>query len=289
MSGQQSSPVYKIALGIEYDGSKYYGWQRQNEVRSVQEKLEKALSQVANEPINVFCAGRTDAGVHGTGQVVHFETTALRKDAAWTLGVNANLPGDIAVRWVKTVPDDFHARFSATARRYRYIIYNHRLRPAVLAKGVTHYYEPLDAERMHRAAQCLLGENDFTSFRAVQCQSRTPWRNVMHINVTRHGPYVVVDIKANAFVHHMVRNIVGSLLEVGAHNQPESWIAELLAARDRTLAAATAKAEGLYLVAVDYPDRFDLQNRQWARYFWRTNPNRTPETCRVERQRQIWT
>ncbi|MFR0416319.1 tRNA pseudouridine(38-40) synthase TruA, partial [Escherichia coli] len=198
MSDQQQPPVYKIALGIEYDGSKYYGWQRQNEVRSVQEKLEKALSQVANEPITVFCAGRTDAGVHGTGQVVHFETTALRKDAAWTLGVNANLPGDIAVRWVKAVPDDFHARFSATARRYRYIIYNHRLRPAVLSKGVTHFYEPLDAERMHRAAQCLLGENDFTSFRAVQCQSRTPWRNVMHINVTRHGPYVVVDIKANA-------------------------------------------------------------------------------------------
>ncbi|WP_001292649.1 phosphatidylglycerol--membrane-oligosaccharide glycerophosphotransferase [Escherichia coli] len=223
-----------------------------------QENIATFLSQVANEPITVFCAGRTDAGVHGTGQVVHFETTALRKDAAWTLGVNANLPGDIAVRWVKAVPDDFHARFSATARRYRYIIYNHRLRPAVLSKGVTHFYEPLDAERMHRAAQCLLGENDFTSFRAVQCQSRTPWRNVMHINVTRHGPYVVVDIKANAFVHHMVRNIVGSLMEVGAHNQPESWIAELLAAKDRTLAAATAKAEGLYLVAVDYPDRYDL-------------------------------
>ncbi|QBM24330.1 tRNA pseudouridine(38-40) synthase TruA [Citrobacter arsenatis] len=258
MSDQQQPSTHKIALGIEYDGSKYYGWQRQNEVRSVQEKLEKALSQVANERINVFCAGRTDAGVHGTGQVVHFETTALRKDAAWTLGVNANLPGDIAVRWVKAVPDDFHARFSATARRYRYIIYNHRLRPAVLGKGVTHYYEPLDAERMHRAAQCLIGENDFTSFRAVQCQSRTPWRNVMHINVERFGAYVVVDIKANAFVHHMVRNIVGSLLEVGAHNQPESWIAELLAAKDRTLAAATAKAEGLYLVAVDYPDRFDL-------------------------------
>ena len=139
MSDQQQPPVYKIALGIEYDGSRYYGWQRQNEVRSVQEKLEKALSQVANEPITVFCAGRTDAGVHGTGQVVHFETTAQRKDAAWTLGVNANLPGDIAVRWVKAVPDDFHARFSATARRYRYIIYNHRLRPAVLSKGVTHF------------------------------------------------------------------------------------------------------------------------------------------------------
>lgn len=258
MSDVEQKPVHKIALGIEYDGSKYYGWQRQNEVRSVQEKLEKALSQVANEPINVLCAGRTDAGVHGTGQVVHFETTAVRKDAAWTLGVNANLPGDIAVRWVKAVPDDFHARFSATARRYRYVIYNQRLRPAVLSQGVTHFYEPLDAGRMHRAAQCLIGENDFTSFRAVQCQSRTPWRNVMHIHVSRFGAYVVVDIKANAFVHHMVRNIVGSLMEVGAGHQPESWIADLLAAKDRTLAAATAKAEGLYLVSVDYPDRFDL-------------------------------
>lgn len=264
MSEMEQQPICKIALGIEYDGSKYYGWQRQNEVRSVQEKLEKALSQVANEPITVFCAGRTDAGVHGTGQVVHFETRAQRKDAAWTLGVNANLPGDIAVRWVKHVPADFHARFSATARRYRYVIYNHRLRPAVLSQGVTHFHQPLDAERMQRAAQCLLGENDFTSFRAVQCQSRTPWRNVMHINVTRYGAYVVVDIKANAFVHHMVRNIVGSLMEVGAGNQPESWMAELLAAKDRTLAAATAKAEGLYLVSVDYPAHYDLPVLQWA-------------------------
>lgn len=162
------------------------------------------------------------------------------------------------MRWVKDVPADFHARFSATARRYRYVIYNHRLRPAVLSHGVTHFHQPLDAERMQRAAQCLLGENDFTSFRAVQCQSRTPWRNVMHINVTRYGAYVVVDIKANAFVHHMVRNIVGSLMEVGAGNQPESWMAELLAAKDRTLAAATAKAEGLYLVSVDYPAHYDL-------------------------------
>ena len=248
----------KLALGIEYDGSRYYGWQRQNEVRSVQEKVERALSKVADHPVSIFCAGRTDAGVHGTGQVVHFETTSQRPDGAWTLGVNANLPPDIAVRWVKAVPDDFHARFSATARRYRYVIYNQRLRPAVLSQGVTHFYEPLDAECMQRAAQCLIGENDFTSFRAVQCQSRTPWRNVMHINVSRYGAYVVVDIKANAFVHHMVRNIVGSLMEVGAGHQPESWIAELLAAKDRTLAAATAKAEGLYLVSVDYPDRFDL-------------------------------
>ncbi|RLM24882.1 tRNA pseudouridine(38-40) synthase TruA [Brenneria alni] len=253
----ESSPL-KIALGIEYDGSRYYGWQRQAEVDSVQACLEQALTRVANEPISVFCAGRTDAGVHATGQVVHFLTQAARKDAAWTMGVNANLPPDIAVRWVKTVSDDFHARFSATARRYRYVIFNHRYRPAILARGVTHYYLPLDAGRMERAGQCLLGENDFTSFRAVQCQSRTPWRNVNHLKVTRHGAYIVVDIKANAFVHHMVRNIVGSLMEVGCGNQPEGWIAQLLAAKDRSLAAATARAEGLYLVAVDYPARFAL-------------------------------
>ncbi|BDH45057.1 tRNA pseudouridine synthase A [Salmonella enterica subsp. enterica serovar Choleraesuis] len=252
------TPLYRIALGIEYDGSRYYGWQRQQEVRSVQEKLEKALTQVANEPINVFCAGRTDAGVHATGQVVHFETRSLRKDAAWTLGINANLPKDIAVRWVHSVPESFHARFSATARRYRYIIYNERLRPAVMGQGVTHFHLPLDAALMHEAAQCLLGENDFTSFRAVQCQSRTPWRNVMHVHVNRYGSYVVVDIKANAFVHHMVRNIVGSLLEVGCGNKPVGWMAELLAEKDRTLAAATARAEGLYLVAVDYPQEFAI-------------------------------
>lgn len=258
MSEGQPQPTYKIALGIEYDGSRYYGWQRQNEVPSVQEKLEQALSRVANEPVHVFCAGRTDAGVHGTGQVVHFVTHAQRKEAAWTLGVNAHLPDDIAVRWGKPVADDFHARFSATARRYRYIIYNQRLRPAVLSHGVSHYYAPLDEQKMQRAAHCLLGEHDFTSFRAVQCQSRTPWRCVSHLYVIRYGAYVVVDIKANAFVHHMVRNIVGSLLEVGAGNQPESWIAELLAAKDRTLAAATAKAEGLYLVAVDYPEQYAI-------------------------------
>lgn len=248
----------KIALGIEYDGSRYYGYQRQAEVDSVQQCLEAALSQVADEPIVVFCAGRTDAGVHATGQVVHFTTHAVRKDAAWTMGVNTHLPPDIAVRWVKTVDEEFHARFSATARRYRYLIYNHRYRPAILSHGMTHFYHPLDAERMERAGQCLLGENDFTSFRAVQCQSRTPWRNVKHLKVMRHGAYIVVDIKANAFVHHMVRNIVGSLMEIGCGNRPESWMAELLAAKDRKLAAATAKAEGLYLVDVDYPESFGL-------------------------------
>lgn len=248
----------RVALGIEYNGAAYFGWQRQREVNSVQQELEQALSVVANQPIEVLCAGRTDSGVHGTGQVVHFDTDIERKMVAWTMGVNANLPGDIAVRWACEVPDSFHARFSATARRYRYIIYNHKLRPGILSAGVSHYHAELDAEKMHRAGQFLLGENDFSSFRAAHCQSNTPWRNVMHLSVTRHGHYIVVDIKANAFVHHMVRNIVGSLIVVGQGEQPEVWIDQLLKAKDRTLAGATAKAEGLYLVEVDYPAEFAL-------------------------------
>lgn len=248
----------KVALGIEYNGAAYFGWQRQREVSSVQQELERALSIVANHPVEVFCAGRTDAGVHGTGQVVHFDAHVERKMIAWTMGVNANLPSDIAVRWAHEVDDSFHARFSATARRYRYVIYNHKLRPGILSAGVSHYHLDLDEKKMHSAGQYLLGENDFTSFRAVHCQSRSPWRNVMHLNVTRHGAYVVVDIKANAFVHHMVRNIVGSLILVGQGEQPEDWIKWLLAEKDRTLAGATAKAGGLYLVEVDYPNEFAL-------------------------------
>jgi len=248
----------RIALGIEYDGSAYYGWQRQPEAASVQACLEKALSRVADAPISVFCAGRTDKGVSATGQVVHFETPVLRREAAWTMGVNTHLPKNISVRWMSEVAEDFHARFSATARRYRYIIYNHRFRAAILQSGITHVHLPLDVDKMQRAGQALLGENDFTSFRASQCQSRTPWRYMIHLNVSRHGNYVVVDVKANAFVHHMVRNIVGSLIEVGSGAQSENWMAELLAAKDRNLAAATAKAEGLYLVSVDYPEKFGL-------------------------------
>lgn len=260
-----------IALGIEYDGSRYYGWQRQSEVASVQGCLEKALSKVAAEPVSVFCAGRTDAGVHATGQVVHFHTAAVRKDAAWTMGVNTHLPPDIAVRWVKTVPENFHARFSATARRYRYVIFNHRFRPAILSKGVTHFHYPLDEKRMHEAAQSLLGENDFSSFRAAQCQSNTPWRNVHHLNVVRKGQYVIVDIQANAFVHHMVRNIVGSLIEVGAGNQPVEWMKWLLEQKDRKLAAPTAKPEGLYLVNVIYPEKFAIPQKNLGPLFLEDN------------------
>lgn len=248
----------RIALGIEYDGAQFFGWQRQREVETVQECLEKALSKIANHPVDVFCAGRTDAGVHGTGQVVHFDTNAVRPDKGWTMGVNANLPDAIAVTWVKHVPDDFHARFSATARRYRYVIYNERLRPGILNHGLSHYHSPLDADKMHQAAQSLLGENDFSSFRAAQCQSNSPNRFVHHVNVTRTGSFVVIDIKANAFVHHMVRNIAGSLIAIGKGEQPVEWMAELLALKDRTQAAETAKPHGLYLIDVDYPEEFGL-------------------------------
>ncbi len=248
----------RIALGIEYDGAQHYGWQRQREVPSVQEHLEKALSTVANTPIEVQCAGRTDAGVHATGQVVHFDCDAVRPLKAWTMGVNANLPSSVAVKWCVHVSDDFIARFSATGRRYRYVIYNHKMRPAILEQGITHIHRPLNEHLMHEAAQALLGEQDFSAFRAALCQSKTPFRNVTNVTVSRHGAFVVVDISANAFLHHMVRNIVGSLVEIGSGHQPVDWIATLLAGRDRTLSAATAKPNGLYLVKVDYPDAFGL-------------------------------
>ena len=248
----------RIALGIEYDGAAYYGWQRQKDVISVQQELEKALTKIANHTVTVNCAGRTDAGVHGTGQVVHFETDADRKDVAWTLGVNANLPDDIAVRWVKHVDQTFHARFSATARRYRYIIYNGELRPGILRTGLSHYHMQLDEQKMQLAGQTLLGKQDFTSFRALHCQANSPVRTIEHLNVTRRSDFIIIDIKANAFLHHMVRNIAGSLIEIGRGNQDIDWLTTLLSHKDRSKAAATAKPGGLYLVEVDYPEQFDL-------------------------------
>lgn len=248
----------KIALGIEYEGANYSGWQRQSHINSVQQTLEQAISQIAQTKIGVTCAGRTDAGVHATGQVVHFECPVERKLSAWTLGANTLLPDDIAIRWAHPVPADFDARFSATARRYRYIIFNNRFRPGILRQGVTQVYEPLDAEKMHIAAQSLVGEKDFSAFRASHCQSNTPFRNVHKVSVVRLGQYLVVDITANAFLHHMVRNIVGSLVEIGKGEAQVEWIAELLANKDRTLAAATAKANGLYLIDVTYPAKFEL-------------------------------
>lgn len=257
----------RYALGVEYDGKNYCGWQRQKNAPSVQQRLEIALSKIADESIEVICAGRTDTGVNATNQVVHFDTKKIRKDAGWTLGVNSHLPSDIAVTWVKQVADDFHARFSATARRYRYIIGNTRLRSAILSSGISHCHFPLNENLMHQAAQSLLGRNDFTSFRTVHCQSHSPNRTLIHCNVSRQGDFIIIDVKANAFLHHMVRNIAGSLMDVGQEKRPVSWIKEVLEAKNRCLAGMTGPSAGLYFVAVDYPEEFGIPKKNMGPLF----------------------
>ena len=257
----------RYALGIEYDGKNYCGWQRQKSVVSVQQTLEKALSKIADEPIEVVCAGRTDTGVNATNQVIHFDTNKIRKDVAWTLGVNTHLPSDVAVTWVKAVDEEFHARFSATARRYRYIIYNNTLRSAILSYGISHCHYPLNEKLMHEGAQHLVGKHDFTSFRTVHCQSHSPVRTIEHCQVTRQGEYLIVDIKANAFLHHMVRNIVGSLMRVGQEQESSAWIKEVLEQKNRCVAGVTAPPEGLYFVEVDYPQQFALPKRPFGPLF----------------------
>ena len=257
----------RIALGVEYDGSAFYGWQRQQSVISVQQLVEEGLSKIANHPVKVTCAGRTDAGVHATGQVVHFDTDSVRHRSAWTIGINGFLPSTVSVRWFKETSDDFHARFSATARRYRYIIHNSTLRSGILAGGVTTFFAPLDHELMHEAAQYLVGKQDFSAFRAVNCQANTPIRDLSHIHISRIGDYVILDVRANAFLHHMVRNIVGSLLLIGCGEKPVDWIKTLLADKDRTKAGATAKPNGLYLVDVTYPEQFDLPRKSLGPLF----------------------
>jgi tRNA pseudouridine38-40 synthase len=248
----------RVALGIEYDGTDFSGWQRLGHGPSVQAAVEAALSFVADHPVAVTCAGRTDAGVHARCQVVHFDTHAERGERAWVLGATTHLPRAVAVLWARTVPDDFHARFSARARRYRYVILNRAVRPALEARFVAWERVPLDAGAMHAAAQALLGEQDFSSFRAVSCQSPHARRNVTEINVRREAERVVVEIEANAFLHHMVRNIVGSLLQVGRGEQPAGWIAELLAARDRNVAGVTAPPQGLTFLGPRYPAEWGL-------------------------------
>ena len=248
----------RYAAIIEYNGAAYAGWQRQLHAPSVQAQVEAAFSRVANVPVEILCAGRTDAGVHGTHQVVHFDCDAARPDRAWVLGANNHLPADIAVRWAGRVADDFHARFSALARRYRYLIANQTMRSGLAAKSFTIVPEPLSAVLMHEAAQYFVGEQDFSAVRAASCQALTAARNVHHVRVSRIGQYVLVDIAANAFLHHMVRNIVGVLLEVGTGRQPPDWPRQLLQSRDRALAASTASAAGLHLVGVRYPLRFQM-------------------------------
>lgn len=248
----------RIALGVEYDGSAFAGWQWQPAKRTLQSALEEALSFVAAEPVRVVCAGRTDAGVHALEQVVHFDTEAERKSYSWLMGTNTALPEDLRVLWAREVPENFHARTSAIARFYRYVILNRPMRSALQRHQVTWHYAPLDAGAMAAAAEHLLGEHDFSSFRAQDCQSRSPNRYLHFIHVRREDDRVVIDLCANAFLHHMVRNIAGVLMEVGAGKRPPAWAGEVLRARDRKAAAATAPAEGLYLAGICYPESFGI-------------------------------
>lgn len=218
----------------------------------------EALSTVADSPIKVCCAGRTDAGVHASAQVIHFDCPVSRPCSAWTRGVNTLLPDDISVTWAQQVPATFHARFSAFSRRYRYLIRNSDTRPGLARHRCCWIADEIDIQRMESAADCLLGEHDFSAFRSAACQSRSPFRRITRARITRREDLIVIDIEANAFLHHMVRNIVGALLEVGRGRQAVAWTAHLLASRDRTLGAATAPASGLYLVGVGYPEEFAI-------------------------------
>lgn len=243
----------RIALGVQYDGAGFRGWQSQQPgVRTVQACLEQGLTRVAAHPVKLICAGRTDAGVHGVGQVVHFDTTAVRTARSWVLGGNANLPMDISLHWACAVPDEFHARFSALARCYRYLICNRPYRAALWRQRATWHYHPLEAVQMHTAAQALVGEHDFSSFRAAECQARHPIREIYRLEVRRQGDFVVLEVEANAFLHHMVRNIVGCLVYIGKGKYSVDWMRQLLASCDRTYAAPTFSPAGLYLAGVKY-------------------------------------
>lgn len=251
----ESNKAVRVALCVEYDGAAFHGWQRQGDqdLSTVQGEVERALSKIANHPIDLICAGRTDTGVHATAQVVHFDCEIDRGEKAWIRGTNSLLPPTVRIIWACNVSDEFHARFSALSRRYQYVIYDAPVESAIMARRVTHTRATLDIAAMHEAGQHLLGEQDFSSFRAAGCQSRTPFRNVMHLRVYRHHRFIVLDIQANAFLQHMVRNIAGTLLEIGAGRRSPDWAAQVLSAKDRTVAAMTASPYGLYLVAVEYP------------------------------------
>jgi tRNA pseudouridine38-40 synthase len=254
-------PTQRYAMGIEYDGSEFSGWQRLSKhgesdpegYVTLQSVIEEALSFVAGAPIGTICAGRTDAGVHAAGQVIHFDSPVQRDPRGWVLGTTSKLPPAMGALWCVPVNDGFHARFSARARRYRYSILNRMVRPALNRQVLTWERRPLDADAMHRAAQALLGENDFSAFRTVHCQAPHARRDLQEITVSREGDVVMVEVQANAFLHHMVRNIVGSLLVVGRGDAPERWVADLLAGRDRTKAGPTAPSNGLVFLGPRYP------------------------------------
>jgi len=248
----------RIALGVEYDGSAFHGWQIQPQGNTVQDALQAALGQIAGQPVDVVCAGRTDAGVHATGQVVHFESQVNRPLTAWVRGVNTFLPPAVSVRWAHPVADDFHARFSAYGRCYRYLLLNRPQRPGVGHGRVGWYHHPLDVDVMQHAAERLVGEHDFSSFRASDCQAKTPVKLMRRADVRRVGELIVFDFEASAFLHHMVRNLVGSLVYIGQGKHPPEWMTQLLEGADRRLAAPTFSAAGLYLVGVNYESHWGL-------------------------------
>lgn len=251
----------RIALGIEYDGSSFAGWQAQAHALGIQAAVEAAVAHVADHRVEVVAAGRTDAGVHAAIQVAHFDTTAVRTERSWVLGTNSGLPRQVTALWAREVPEDFHSRYSARSRSYRYFILNRQVRPALAATYVTWMREQLDSERMHRAAQQLVGEHDFSSFRAAECQSRTPMRRLDRIDVTRQGELICIAVTANAFLHHMVRNIAGVLMAVGCGDRPEGWVGDVLMARDRRSGGVTAPPQGLYLAGIEYDPALQLPSR----------------------------
>ncbi len=251
----------RIALGISYDGRAYQGWQSQLSGQTIQDRLEKALTQLAAQPISTLCAGRTDAGVHALMQVVHFNTSAERREVSWVRGANASLPKDISVEWARGVPDAFHCRASAVSRRYAYILYAAPVRPSVHAGRVGWVMQPLDVDQMREAANLLLGKQDFSSFRASACQALTPVKDMHGITFSQRGAYVRIEFEANAFLHHMIRNIMGCLVAIGTGKYPAQWMSEVLHARQRQSAAPTFAPDGLYFLGPRYDPQWGLPER----------------------------
>lgn len=281
--------VQRWVAGVEYNGALFKGWQRQKHHPglSVQDALENALSKVANHPVNIVCAGRTDSGVHASSQVIHFDTTALRTERSWKLGVNTGLPHGVCLNWVQPAPEldvsqvadaregQFHARFSAVARRYRYFILNKPVKPGLMHDQATWWRVPLDSSKMHEAAQALIGKHDFSSFRASDCQANNAVRTMKDISVTRINEWVIIEVCANAFLYHMVRNIAGVLLPIGEGRKPIEWCSEVLSQQDRTKAGVTAPGEGLYFVDVEYPEFPNLPIENDGPYFYQLLKERT--------------
>jgi tRNA pseudouridine38-40 synthase len=254
----------RVALGISYNGRGYQGWQSQTSGKTIQDQLEKALGKFAAQKVSTLCAGRTDAGVHGIMQVVHFDTELKRDTYSWVRGTNANLPRDIAVQWAVLTPDAFHCRACATSRRYAYVLYESPIRPSVDHGRVGWAFRSLDGQAMQQAADVLIGEHDFTSFRASQCQALTPVKNLMEISMIKRGAYWRIEFEATAFLHHMIRNIMGCLVLIGQGKKPAQWMAEVLAARDRRAAAPTFSPDGLYFLGPRYDPKWGIPDRTAA-------------------------